>query len=311
MKAAHYAFLAMAAVSAAGFVTSCSTTRKTAPAQPHRPAVVSHPPSKAGPKATGKIAEALVSEARTWLGVPYKTGGKTRAGADCSGFLMTVYRDAAGISLPRTTADQWLHCSPVDRDKAAVGDIIFFSSRNSRGKIAHVGMYVGNGRMIHASTSRGVVEDDLSLKYYVDHYIGTGRVPQIADATPAVEDARRHVPDIIAPPAPELPRIAATVHVDSLPALFARANREKAAAEVRSSEPLIITVVDEPGAAVNETPVVAAIESPVVAANETPVVTVKESPVVVIEPVTAVADTVAKPAETPSTVVANAFSKFK
>jgi lipoprotein Spr len=130
------------------------------------------------------VADALVSEARTWLGVPYRYGGHTREGADCSGFLMEVFKNALNVDLPRTTKDQRDHCLDVDRDNISVGDIIFFSSNSSSGKIAHVGMYVGDGRMIHASSSRGVVEDNLDLKYYVDHFRSIGRVPELAAAKP-------------------------------------------------------------------------------------------------------------------------------
>lgn len=217
-------------------VSSCGTSRRASDS-----ASLKHAPVNAGKSAPANVADALVAEAREWLGVPYVYGGKSRDGADCSGFLMTIYQDAAGINLPRTTTDQWMHCAPVDRDKAAVGDIMFFSSKRSGGKIAHVGMYVGNGRMIHASSSRGVVEDDLSLKYYTDHYLGTGRVPAIADATPVIHDAKQQLPEIVAPPVPQMPQLAATVHVDSLPALF------------RREEPRVIVAVTEQDTVVTTT----------------------------------------------------------
>ncbi len=139
------------------------------------------------------VADALVSEARTWLGVPYRYGGHTHEGADCSGFLMEVFKNALDVDLPRTTKDQRDHCLDVDRDNISVGDIIFFSSNSSSGKIAHVGMYVGDGRMIHASSSRGVVEDNLDLKYYVDHFRSIGRVPELAAAKPVPKEAIRPI----------------------------------------------------------------------------------------------------------------------
>lgn len=132
--------------------------------------------------ANGALARAIVAEARTWLGVPYVYGGADRKGADCSGFLMTIFGEVAGIKLPRTTSQQREHCQPITKDELAVGDILFFSSRKSSKKVAHVAIYVGGGRMIHASSSRGVVEDDINLKYYVERYLGSGRVPAIAKA---------------------------------------------------------------------------------------------------------------------------------
>lgn len=136
------------------------------------------------PAATSKMGRALVSEARKWLGTPYVYGGHSRKGTDCSGFLMEIFRECAGIDLPRSSRDQQTYCHPIDREYLAVGDLVFFSSKRSGGRVSHVGMYIGDGRMIHASSSRGVVEDDLSLQYYITHYQGAGRVPQLATAYP-------------------------------------------------------------------------------------------------------------------------------
>lgn len=136
------------------------------------------------PAASSKMGKALVSEARKWIGTPYVYGGHSRKGTDCSGFLMEVFRECAGISLPRSSRDQQAYCHPIDREYLAVGDLIFFSSRRSGGRVSHVGMYIGNGRMIHASSSRGVVEDNLSSQYFVTYYHGAGRVPQLAKANP-------------------------------------------------------------------------------------------------------------------------------
>ena len=211
----------------ASLATSCGSSRRNAVAveQKKHPRPVKRP-RKAGPAAHGDVAKALVDEAETWLGVPYVWGGETREGADCSGFLKSIYATAAGIDLPRTTRQQMEACAPVDRDKVSVGDILFFSSKRSGGEVAHVGMYIGGGRMIHASSSRGVVEDEIGLKYYTDHYLGTGRVPMIADATPAVKEQREKA----APLDRGIPEIKAA----DVGRLMARAevrNQPKAAAE--------------------------------------------------------------------------------
>ncbi len=145
------------------------------------------------PAATSRMGKALVSEARKWIGTPYVYGGHSRKGTDCSGFLMEVFRECAGISLPRSSRDQQAYCHPIDREYLAVGDLVFFSSRRSGGRVSHVGMYIGEGRMIHASSSRGVVEDNLASQYFVTYYQGAGRVPQLAEANPvpAKEESRR------------------------------------------------------------------------------------------------------------------------
>ena len=143
---------------------------------------------------SSQLGKALVEEARTWIGVPYVYGGADRNGADCSGFLVSVFRDVAGIRLPRTTAQQREHCIPIGKEQLSAGDILFFSSKKSSNKVAHVGMYVGSGRMIHASSSRGIVEDDINLKYYLDHYLGSGRVPFLAQALPIEKPAKADKP---------------------------------------------------------------------------------------------------------------------
>jgi len=130
------------------------------------------------------VQKSLVSNAREWIGTPYLWGGEDKNGADCSGFVMTLFKDVAGISLPRNSRKQKEYCVSLDKEYLEVGDLVFFSSPKSGGDIAHVGMYIGDNKMIHASSSRGVIESDLSLNYYITHYKGAGRVPTIAQVLP-------------------------------------------------------------------------------------------------------------------------------
>lgn len=125
-------------------------------------------------KLTGN-ARALVDEAYSWIGTPYSYGGHSRRGTDCSGFVMEVYRRALGFTLPRTTSEQSEACTGIDRDDLRVGDLVFFRDR-SHGKIAHVGIYTGDGKFVHASSSRGVIESSLTEKYYRNHYRHGGRI---------------------------------------------------------------------------------------------------------------------------------------
>ncbi len=131
-------------------------------------------PSSSVQKLTGD-ARALVDEAYSWIGTPYSYGGHSRRGTDCSGFVMEVYRRALGFTLPRTTSEQSEACTDIDRDDLRVGDLVFFRDR-SHGKIAHVGIYIGDGNFVHASSSRGVIESSLTEKYYRDHYRHGGRI---------------------------------------------------------------------------------------------------------------------------------------
>ena len=130
------------------------------------------------------VQQALVSGARQWLGTPYVWGGENKDGADCSGFVMTLFRDVTGISIPRNSRAQKDYCIDLDKNKLEVGDLVFFSSPKSGGKIAHVGMYIGDNMMVHASSSKGVIESSLDLNYYIKHFQGAGRIPTIAQAIP-------------------------------------------------------------------------------------------------------------------------------
>ena len=126
-----------------------------------------------------RIGEALTSEARTWLGVPYRYAKATKSGTDCSGMVMTIFSDVVGLKLPRSSADQAGYCIEIPKDGLQPGDLVFFHSSRGGGRISHVGLYVGDNKIIHATNSRGVVESDLAEKYYANHYHSSGRVYDI------------------------------------------------------------------------------------------------------------------------------------
>ncbi len=123
-----------------------------------------------------RIGKRLVDEARTWMGTRYRYGGKTKSGTDCSGMLMTIFYDVVGLKLPRNSAAQREYCVEVPKKRLQRGDLVFFSSSKGGSKVSHVGMYVGDGKIIHASVSRGVIISRLDEKYYVTHYHSSGRV---------------------------------------------------------------------------------------------------------------------------------------
>lgn len=107
------------------------------------------------------------------LGVPYRYGGDTPRGFDCSGLVHYAYA-AAGRAVPRTTHALWLAAEPVTDRDLQHGDLLFF---RFDGKMSHVGMYVGSGRFVHApSRGRFVVVEDLRAEYYRDAYIRAGRL---------------------------------------------------------------------------------------------------------------------------------------
>lgn len=110
------------------------------------------------------------------VGTPYRYGGNTpNGGFDCSGLIGYVFRQAAALSLPRTTRElQTMRGREVRRDALASGDLVFFGSR---GRVDHAGIYVGEGRFVHAPSSGGTVRlDTLDGHYWRDTYLGAKRL---------------------------------------------------------------------------------------------------------------------------------------
>lgn len=120
---------------------------------------------------------ALIREALSWIGTPYVYGGESKEGADCSGFVMMTYKNALGIKLPRTSADQGEFVESVDKNKLEIGDLVFFRTGSSD-RVSHVGIYVGDGKFIHASSTKGVMISDLDMKYFAERYHHSGKVTQ-------------------------------------------------------------------------------------------------------------------------------------
>lgn len=117
--------------------------------------------------------QAVIELGRSFLGVPYKWGGIDPNGWDCSGFMQELFR-LGGHQLPRLADAQFEICDKVERDQLEPGDMVFFDIDGSG--IGHVGLYTGNNRFLHASSSRGVVEDSLKDSYFVRAYAGAGRI---------------------------------------------------------------------------------------------------------------------------------------
>jgi cell wall-associated NlpC family hydrolase len=118
-----------------------------------------------------KIANRLTSSALRFLGVPYVFGGTTTSGFDCSGFVQHVFA-LLGIGLPRTADAQY------DFGRPAVGgpkpgDLVFF---DTYGGVSHVGIYLGRGEFVHASSSHGVMVSHLSDSYWAARYVGAKRL---------------------------------------------------------------------------------------------------------------------------------------
>ena len=119
-------------------------------------------------------AQKIIATARQYLGVPYQWGGASPSGFDCSGFVQYVF-GAHGITLPRTSKQQWTIGSSVSKGNLKPGDLVFFANTYAEG-ISHLGIYIGDGQFIHSSSSKGVVISLLSNSYWASHYYGARRV---------------------------------------------------------------------------------------------------------------------------------------
>lgn len=122
-------------------------------------------------------AQNLVLNAMGFMGIPYRWGGTTpEAGFDCSGFVQYVFRQAAGLVLPRSSFDQIRQGAVVGRDELQAGDLVFFNTM--RATASHVGIYLGENRFIH-SPSRGKTVEIVSFTdpYWQARYDGARRLP--------------------------------------------------------------------------------------------------------------------------------------
>lgn len=130
---------------------------------------------------TGKIndpimAMTLLSEQqREWAGTPYILGGQTRKGIDCSGFVQKTFLDRFDIRLPRTTAEQAHHGRQVSKEDIQTGDLVFFKTgRGPNGY--HVGIYVKEGKFLHASTKGGVIYSSMNSPFWAKTFWQVRRI---------------------------------------------------------------------------------------------------------------------------------------
>lgn len=151
------------------------TKRASAPpALPASPPVAATPPGAGASAASPERGLAVATEALRYFGVRYVYGGATPAGWDCSGFVSYVYKQL-GVSLPRTTQEQFTVGTPVSANAIKAGDIVFFSDTAGPG-ISHNGLALGDGRFIHAaSEASGTIISSLADPYWSKHFAGARR----------------------------------------------------------------------------------------------------------------------------------------
>ncbi|MBM2841566.1 MAG: spr product [Bacteroidetes bacterium] len=122
----------------------------------------------------GLNRDAVLLDVVSFLGVPYKYGGNSKGGMDCSGLTCNVYESAVQKKLPRSTREQYQTGTPVEKDELQFGDLVFFNTTGR--KPSHVGIYIEDDLFAHASVVSGVTISSLESTYYKNRYVGARRV---------------------------------------------------------------------------------------------------------------------------------------
>lgn len=165
--------LRLAVISLAALLGACAS----APPPP-QPRIVQRPVLAAPATVPSAAVEDVLFRAFSLVGTPYRWGGNTPdSGFDCSGLISYVYRDMAGISLPRSTRDMIVMNAPtVGREQLQTGDLVFFATSGGS-QVSHAGIYVGEGRFVHAPATGGTVKlDSLSKPYWQKAYLNAKRI---------------------------------------------------------------------------------------------------------------------------------------
>ncbi|MDR2225040.1 MULTISPECIES: bifunctional murein DD-endopeptidase/murein LD-carboxypeptidase [Providencia] len=115
----------------------------------------------------------IMNQYASWKGVAYRLGGTTKSGIDCSSFVQRTFFEQFGVELPRTTSEQESSGKSVKRNNLKVGDIVLFKTGRT---MKHVGIYIGDEKFVHASTSSGVIVSEMSNNYWSKRYYASRRI---------------------------------------------------------------------------------------------------------------------------------------
>ena len=137
------------------------------------------------------LADSILERGMSLIGTRYRFGGTSEAGFDCSGFIGYLFREEAGLNLPRSTREMINVDAPlVSRGNLKPGDLLFFATNGRRGRVSHAGIYLGDNQFIHSSSRRsgGVRIDSLGDSYWSKTFIEAKRALAMA---PTVVTARK------------------------------------------------------------------------------------------------------------------------
>lgn len=122
------------------------------------------------------VSKRILSEAVYYLNTPYKYGGSTEKGIDCSAFTQKVFLNSIELQIPRTAHEQFLVGEKISKDEVLdFGDLVFFKTKR-RSTPSHVGIYIGENKFMHASRKKGVMVSSLEEKYWVPRFMGARRL---------------------------------------------------------------------------------------------------------------------------------------
>ena len=153
-------------------LTACSTVDRSKPVRAAASSYASAYPVTVN-LSRAEIAHRLKNEFADWRGTRHRMGGNGARGFDCSGFSLHLFAATLGVNLPRTTARQAALGRFIDRSHLKPGDLVFFRPPTYP---RHVGVYVGNGEFVHASSSKGVTLSRLDSTYWRRHYWMSRRI---------------------------------------------------------------------------------------------------------------------------------------
>jgi probable lipoprotein NlpC len=155
----HFLFIFLLMI----FLASCATRKKV---------VSTTKAAKAAEVMANLKSKELYRFITSWTGVRYRLGGMDKQGIDCSGFALILEREIYGLTLPRRSKDQAEAVKQKNINNLKEGDLIFFSFGGN--EVDHVGVYLNDDFFVHASTTRGVIVDDLKLPVYQQAIVKTG-----------------------------------------------------------------------------------------------------------------------------------------